>query len=295
MNIGLIVAILAIVLIFQGTKTTGPNLSFVYQIPAIREQLSEEQLRSLRKYEVEVTENRKEAYDLFTEFYQENPELAEELGRIPDYADNKISDKDLEALVDIRDYYFESKNPKIKEAFSKMLDVGIKDKRAYCSPLEALKWVAGKHEFKEGSELYIDDPLDKYHLLWLLAFAWDFREEEKWGDFKRVTNRLNSPELVAKYLQDNIAWKFHKGKIPWLPTRFFRIKRGDCKDYANFATYCLRRAGYDARNVSIRTPRGGHVFCLYTENNKFFAIDNMNLRGPFYSSEKAIQAITSLH
>jgi len=239
--------------------------------------------------------NRKRCYELFTELYQKNPGLAEELGRIPDFADNEISYKDLDALVNMTNYYFESKWPFIKQAFEEILDVGIRDKRAYCSPLEALKWLAEKRQFKEGSESHLEDPLSYYTLMSLISAAWEFREEERWGDFKRVTNRLNSPELVAKYLQDNIAWKYHKGEIPYFPTRFFTIKRGDCKDYANFATYCLRRAGYDARNVSIRTPRGGHMFCLYTENNKFFAIDNMNLRGAFYSSGKAIQAIRSLH
>lgn len=215
--------------------------------------------------------------------------MAEELGRIPDFADNKIGDKDLEALVNISDYYFKSKNPKIKEAFKEMLDAGIKDKRAYCSPLEALKWLAEKHEFKEGSELYVNDPLNNYTLTRLIFAAWEFREGERWSDFKEVTEGLNTPELVLWYMKNNLRIKFHAGHIAYHPKQFLRIKKGDCKDFAVFAACCLAKSGYDAKVLAVLPARrkGSHAVCVYREDDQFFIIDFYTRSGPFNSYSEA--------
>ena len=281
---------------------TRPNVSFIYQIPAIRQQLSKKELRKyrLKRYKGEAPENRKKAYDLFIKLYQENPELAEELGKIPDFADNNISDKDLEALVNITNYYFESKNPKIEEAVEQMLDVGIKGKRTYCSPLEALKWVAEKYKFKKGSESYVNDPLSYYNRLsYFLDDAWDFSEKERWSDFKKVTDRLNSPELVSIYTDKQISSVPDDSRnINQTALQTFKRKAGDCEDHAMFQAYMLKKNDYWAYVLDVQRGRKsqreayGHAECLYKDNGLFYTLGNRGYqRGPFNEIIDAVNRI----
>ncbi len=169
-----------------------------------------------------------------------------------------------------------------------MLDVGIKDKRAYCIPLEALKWLAEKHEFKEGSKSYVNDPLSNYNLQGLIFAAWEFREEERWGDFKRVTNRLNSPELLASWIRDNLKYipDPPRGRIQ-MPRETFRKKGGDCEDWAIFADYCLSKAGYNSYIISVMF----HSVAVYKTDEGIFVIGDTARRwemiyGPFKSDQE---------
>lgn len=278
MNIGLVAAILALILILsgQGTRTTKPNPSFTDQVPTV------EEIANMPE------SNSKKAYELFAKLYQENSELADELGRIPDFADSDITDKDLEALVNITDYYFQSKNPKIKEAFRKMLNIGMKDKRAYCSPLEALKWLSEKCEFEEGS-WRVNDPLSNYTLPRLLRTAWDFSHEERWSDFREVVNRLNSPELFAMFMNSKFTYK-----ITYYPQRSkITIKTGigDCKAYAIAAYDCLRNAGYDVYLFSMDyKSMTGHTICVIDMGKELYTLDNnRGLAGPFASREEIMR------
>lgn len=81
---------------------TRPNVSFIYQIPAIRQQLSKKELRKyrLKRYKGEAPENRKKAYDLFIKLYQKNQLLAKELGKIPEFQ-NEVSSLEVKALEGI--------------------------------------------------------------------------------------------------------------------------------------------------------------------------------------------------
>lgn len=227
--------------------------------------------------------NRKKAYELFAKLYQKNPELADEIGTIPDFADSDITDKDLEALVNITDYYFQSKNPKIKEAFRKMLNIGMEDKRAYCSPLEALKWLSEKYEFEKGGAYYRNDPLSDYTLPRLLRASWDFSEQKKWSNFEKVAKRLNSPELVSIYMRDKIRYipdeglTRETGNITSNPRTTFERRGGDCEDQAWFASYCLGKASYRTyvANPFRAHPIRGHSVCVFKDRNGlWYQLDN---------------------
>ena len=74
---------------------------------------------------------------------------------------------------------------------------------------------------------------------------------KKWDEFSEVVDRLNSSYLISKYLVNNFEFVYHSGTTPYSPRYFFKIKKGDCKDFAKFAVYCLRRAGYDAKYTRI--------------------------------------------
>lgn len=101
-------------------------------------------------------------YD-FNQLTYENPLIAKEIGKLPELQDG-ISDSEAEALQQLCDLY--AKNPEsFDAAFAKMYQIGIPEVRKYCSPLQALFWLA---EDNNLSDKYIT----KYYLPRLLSHAW---------------------------------------------------------------------------------------------------------------------------
>ena len=294
MNTGIIVAILAIVLIFQGTKTTGPNPSFMKQVPVVEEI-------------VEMPEsNKKKAYELFTKLYQKNPELAEELGKIPEFSDNEVSDKDLEALVNMSDYFsvIDSQYPdRLDQSFEEILDVGIKDKRKYCSPLRFLFWLAEEKKFDEESISYTSNPLKYFSLKTLIKLGVN-RLSKKTNNFNEVVKILNSPEVINYWAYNNVKFVHGwKGNIYIFlsPKTVFREKKGDCDCLATFAAYCLAKSGYD--NPSIVSvmwgPKEGNSVATIEKDGDIYIVMNFNPKphykteivGPFEDYDQVIRTI----
>ena len=116
------------------------------------------------------------------------PGLYGEIVKLPDLS--KIEEKDVEAIQDI---LILAGDPKYKPAFESMLNEGIKDKRKYCSPLEALTWEAYDNK-------NLDDLLRQFSLEKLIKDAWTNTSEsgnyesERWKNFDEVADRLNFPE-----------------------------------------------------------------------------------------------------
>jgi hypothetical protein len=225
------------------------------------------------------------------------PELYQELLKLPDL--KEIDDKDNEAIEDIA---YLALNPNYKPAFESMINEGIKDKRKYCTPLEALLWIAYDKEFDR------DNPLQDYSLGKLMDDAWENTTasknytSEKWQDFDEVVDRLNSPRLVSIYMINNIAYDYEEAAS--VPHRFapprdtFLRRKGICNEQARFALYCLLNNGYDYDNfeakenaactlgIDIDTLRG-HDVCLFKEKSLFYTIDNGAIHGAFPSVEAA--------
>jgi len=242
------------------------------------------------------------------------PELYEELFKLPDL--KEIDERDEEALEDIA---FLALNTKYRAAFEAMLNEGIKDKRKYCTPLEALLWIAYDHEF-DG-----DNPLRNYSLSLLRYDAWENTTTSKnytsnrWHDFDDVVDRLNSPELVSLYMKNNFQWisdlTLYGKENYWADARkTFDKKKGDCEDHAAFAVHCLLNNGYylcrsslpatnvaSVLNIVKRTSNGtldwGHAVALYTEDNSFWFIDTNSgrklglINGPFDTLEEVARSI----
>lgn len=292
MNIGLIVAILAIVLVFQGTRTTGPNPSFMKQVPTTEE------------IENMPGSNRKRCYELFTEIHQKNPGLAEELGRIPEFADNEVSDKDLEALVNMSDYFstIESKYPDgLNQAFEEILNTGIKDKRKYCSPLRFLFWLAEEKKFDEESISYSSNPLEYFSLKKLISLGIN-RLPKKTNNFNEVVSVLNSPKIIQRYLENHIIFVKDIGDYHQSPKYTFERGKGDCEDFAILSNYCLVKNGYNSYIISVNWGSGlrdGHAVGVYKENGKLFVIDEkiykrpfqIVIKGPYSSNREIIKSI----
>lgn len=223
-------------------------------------------------------------------------ELCEELLKLPDLKAMDARDKNA-----IENIAYLALNPKNKPAFESMLAEGIKDKRKYCTPLEALLWISYDREF-DGT-----NPLQDYSTEKLVNDAWKNTTmsknytSERWRDFSEVIRRLNSPRLVALYMKSNIravpepaGQDIHQSAV-----ETFNRKEGDCEDHAMFAASCLDVNGYKSYVLGVRYDinQSGHIVCLYNENERFFFTgDTQSLgtvKGPYSTIEEASKAIYS--
>ncbi len=224
------------------------------------------------------------------------PELCRELLRLPDL--EGLDDKDKKAMEDIA---YLALNPKNRQAFESMLNEGIKDKRKYCTPLQALVWIAYDREFTAY------DVPSNYFLSKLISDAWENTTASKnytsdrWKSFDEVVDRLNSPKLIATYMDRNIHYDWEKlGRLDsyWQsPIETFNRKKGICQDKARFALYLLLQNGYPYA-VMFRAGKltgfpNGHVVCLYRKDSKYYTNDSADttvIKGPFSTLDAVADA-----
>jgi len=100
---------------------------------------------------------------------QRNPLLAREICKLPEFQDG-VSQSETSALDILVDIYH--KNPdKFDETFDEMYQVGKPDVRKYCSPLQALFWLAEDANISSCNQL-----INKYDLKTLLDRCWTTEE-----------------------------------------------------------------------------------------------------------------------
>lgn len=215
--------------------------------------------------------------ETFKIIQEANSLLATELMKLPEFQDG-ISYAEKTALEKICRIYAQVPNS-FNQAFHEMYKIGYPTIRKYCTPLQALYWLA------------LEDHLDridisKYELITLLNQAWyqpGFESDGtgRWDDFGDVTERLNSPELIDFYESRNFSYK--KIRLRSLdeyknPRIIFRWKRGECWLYTAFSVYCLRKAGYKARAITVfhgETHNPNHVTCVYLDKDgEEYILDN---------------------
>lgn len=70
---------------------------------------------------------------------------------------------------------------------------------------------------------------------------------EKWSNLEQVTDRLNSPRIIFKYIKPNIYYpNAIRGSKPTSIEQTFKSKIGTCASHALFVQYCLEKAGYES-------------------------------------------------
>jgi hypothetical protein len=233
-----------------------------------------------------------QASQILTAIASENELLAAELAKLPELQKTP-SLRELNALTHILELY--KQDPAVfVRAFDQMYREGKPEVRKYCTPLQALFWLAEKGAFTSQN-----NPLKNYTLESLLNAAWgiegvvlpaeyvrkilaepvyvdDKKEisavlakraadvsifdgpefladvQARWSDFAMVTERLNSPRLVFKYVKPNLYYpqflRFTSGKhtpYDYSPQQTFASKIGNCGIQALFVDYCLKMAGYE--------------------------------------------------
>jgi len=222
------------------------------------------------------------------ELRRKNPEVAEEVEKLPDIKDG-VSMKEVEAVEDIMGM---CEDEIYQQAVQSMLSEGIKEKRKYCTPLEAALWI-----FKDKEVEEVDELLKDYDVREFVGYAW--RESstsanyssDKWDKFEEVVDRLNSPVLLCVWWGGNVDY-FCDNKIS-PPEIVFRRKTAECADAAVFAAYVLEKNGFDAKIVDMwftTISEGninylGHATCCVKLKDKLYSVDQGRIYGPFKTYE----------
>lgn len=222
----------------------------------------------------------------FEDVKQNNPLLATEFGKLPEIQDG-ISEIEQVAMNQIIDLY--SRDPlTFNKAFKQMYKVGLPEVRKYCTPLQALLWLA-----QDGKLGPTNNPIQNYTLKSLLDVAWDdlysWTDTARWNDFHTVVYRLNSPELLDYYERRVISYKYEPGygEDPGEAWRVFKNKYGHCAQITAFTVYILQKAGYKAyrhliNHPALMSPKGNlHRVCLFIVNGKKYIMDNGRGHRPY--------------
>ena len=265
---------------------TEPNPSYIDLSPRT---FSEEETKTIiANYHKGPNAHYQDMTDvLFFQLKSENPLLARELGKLPEFQ-NGVSPSEAEALEDIVNLYRWDKG-NFDKAFQQMYKFGLPEVREYCSPLQALLWTAEKEEFNESNNP-ISKGISDIYLKLFLKIAWGDMEGRRWRNFNKVTSRLNDPKLIDIYTRK--VFKYHDvGFITRPPTVIFHNKKGHCLDYSLFIEHCLDKGGYEAHVYD--QPHKPHKFVGYIDkDNKWYVIDNggrfrpKGILGPFKSEEE---------
>jgi hypothetical protein len=100
------------------------------------------------------------------------------------------------------------------------------------------------------------------------------------SNFTAVVDQLDTPEKALQYMRDTFIFSVHyPGLRSYPPEEFFRVKKGDCKDYATFFSYVLAQHGYYAEIVSIKYSGSGHSVTIFRDDDgqlKYQSSDKMN-------------------
>ena len=281
-----------------GPTQTRPNVSAIYRISTLKDQLEplppESQPLSQEPLAAEI-----EA--LFLELYNIDPVLASETGRIPEFQ-SSVGKRQILALNRFINLVKEVE-PKKKAHLAELLKVGKAEFRRYSSPLQAVLWILEREKPKtqytsQELDCFQADGIDysikinplHYYLTELLAQAWDFSEKHRWKDFAIVTERLNAPELINYYQRTRFRYDW-EGEVwrvlggdhnrPGSPRYLFRHNEATCRDFAAFSAYCLKKGGYQAKVHLVENPdprpiaRGTkHRICLFEDNGREYIMDN---------------------
>ena len=126
----------------------------------------------------------------------------------------------------------------------------------------------------------------------------------RWSDFNTVVERLNSPELVDKYIKLNFIYDAHFRHDATAKSMFKR-KHGNCYGQVIFAVHSLTKAGYNAQSLGVRDIIPGmglstvnipwstgyyHLTTFYKDEDGYYILDNAwkykvkGIHGPFKSS-----------
>jgi hypothetical protein len=274
----------------------------------------------------------------FMDIKKQNNLLAEEIGKLPELKAG-IQDHEESALRLLCDVH-KTNSELFDDVFIQMYRIGLPNTRKYCSPLQALFWLA-----QEGDSIKIVELMNNYSLDYLLSQAWkfdpatlsdaeiteiiesisdnklkeqylrdrktssnqqiqhhlliDYRLNKKifskksktllrskksfkhpyWKNFHTVIERLNSPELVNYYEQNQMQWVDWRTLPVWPVSAqyVFEYGKGDCTAIADFTALCLKKAGYKAYEYKVAPRRpvdAHHSICVFYVDNIKYVMDN---------------------
>jgi hypothetical protein len=101
-----------------------------------------------------------------------------------------------------------------------------------------------------------------------------------------IMKTLDTPSKVRVFLKD---YKYEKDRSitiePMIknPFLFYKDKKGDCKDFANFAYRCGILHDQDVSFMSVYpkdATKNGHAFCVWRVNNNLYILCNYTCNCP---------------
>lgn len=149
-----------------------------------------------------------------------------------------------------------------------------------------------------AGRVYVEDIRDMRALLSKLSTgsqifrnsSYQNEVREKWSNFEEVTDRLNSPRLVFKYIKPNFYYPMSiRGTRPTSIEQTFKSRIGTCASQALFVHYCLQKAGYDSgvirydctvgfcgpkrKRMSYTNPTPYHWTVAFKEGGSIYELD----------------------
>lgn len=98
-----------------------------------------------------------------------------------------------------------------------------------------------------------------------------------------LTKQISSPEALGHYLWKNFSYEsdqsnFGKNDYWQTPEEFIANGKGDCEDFAVFASELLKQTGRKAFVLSIYGDGYAHTICVFMENGRYQAIDETEVK-----------------
>jgi hypothetical protein len=267
-NFKKVLFILVILFLSNCIAPTKPNQSVIYDIKPLNLVPPTKEKQNSKPVEIPS-----EVQESLVHLYTIDSELAIELGRLPEFQHEMSpnTEKALKRFVNLVHHATEDEISKFKA----IINEGIPEIRKFCTLLQAVIWYLEKDKIIDGAELFSWD----YRRI--LRESWSFGSDSHWKgkDFNEVTDRLNSPLLVNYYVEKNFFY-LSKNKN-WNTAQdaisIFAKKEGNCRGYADFQCTCLKKAGYDAQMIFVKSPTGDpyHAVCEFKDKDGItYIMDN---------------------
>lgn len=144
------------------------------------------------------------------------------------------------------------------------------------------EWLEKNKPEPTESELPSDFPIEKL--------------VEKEPNLVDVVKVIDTPRELQKFMNGYFTIETHGGTVAYSPSKFLKVKKGVCKDWAVFATHILRENNYKAETVifSHNYRGGGHVISVYwDEEGQIYYLTTAGIfdkHGPFSSMKEVMES-----
>lgn len=98
-------------------------------------------------------------------------------------------------------------------------------------------------------------------------------------EFLNLIKELNTPEKTCKYMEDN--FEYENNLVTLTPYQLLLIKRGNCDDFSNFATFFPHCNKYETWQILIEFPfyeyedHRYHMIGVFKEGDYYNISENM--------------------
>jgi len=240
------------------SKKSTPNVSIIDEVqedPLMVKEFSPVNTQLLRLYDLDS-------------------HLAIEIGRLPEFQQETVSQKSLNALKKFIRMYEGASKGQI-DHLKIVIDEGYAEVRKFSAPLQAIIWLLQNDKVSSKNT-------DIFSLSFqgILLEAWNFSDHHwKGKGLEEVTDRLSSPRLIGYYVRYNFSYESKRVNQSTARDFYsiFKYKKGNCQGYADFQNMCLKKAGYRAGMIKVKGMLGSpyHVAVEFEDKDGvMYVIDN---------------------